>query len=80
MQFLIAFVLSAVSAFAEDHHEAKNATVKSYDAAHHDLVVVVDGHDVHLHTEHAVLHGAPAAGKHVDVKWDGDQAKEITVH
>ena len=73
------FVL-AFSAFADDHHEAKAVEVKSYDVAHHDVVVVVDGHEVHLHTEHAVVHGDLSAGKHVDVKYDGDQAKEITVH
>jgi hypothetical protein len=80
MQSFLFLALSAVTALADDHHEAKNVVVKAYDAAHHDLVVVVDGHDVHLHTEKAVMHGAPAAGKHVDVKYDGEHAKEVTVH
>lgn len=77
MSFLFAL---AVSAFATDSHEAKGVEVKSYDATHHDVVVVVEGHEVHLHTEHAVVHGDLAAGKHVDVSYEGDQAHEITVH
>lgn len=75
----MSFLLSlALSAFASDH-EVHEAVVKSYDVAHHDVVVVLDGHDVHLHTEHAVIHGDLAAGKHIDLKYDGDQAHEITV-
>lgn len=70
----------AFSALANDQHEAAGVVVKSYDAAHHDVVLVIDGHDVDLHTEHTVIHGELAAGKHVDVKYAGDQAAEITVH
>jgi hypothetical protein len=77
---MMSLLFLAFSAFADDHHDAKAVEVKSYDAAHHDVVVVVEGHEVHLHTEHAVVHGTLAAGAHVDVKYTGDQAQEITVH
>lgn len=76
---VLAFALPTV-ALAEDHHEAKAVEVVHYDAEHHDVVVKIDGHDVHLHTEHATVHGELHDGKHVDVVYEGDQAKEITVH
>lgn len=72
--------LAPSAALADDHHEAHGVSVKSYDATHHDVVLVIDGHDVDLHTEHCVVHGELAAGKTVDVKYAGDQAQEITVH
>lgn len=77
---LLSLVALTLTAFASDPHEAKNVLVKAYDVEHHDLVLMIDGHEKHLHTEKAVLHGTPKAGGHVDVKWDGDHAKEITAH
>lgn len=76
---VLALSLSTL-AFANEAHEVKGAVIKSYDATHHDIVITADGHDVHLHTEHATLHGTPEAGKHADVSYEGDQAKEVTVH
>jgi UDP:flavonoid glycosyltransferase YjiC (YdhE family) len=77
MSFLLVLALSA---FANETHEIDGAVVKSYDAAKHDLVITHGGHDLDLHTETATLHGVPAVGKHVDVIYEGDHAKEVTVH
>lgn len=54
------------------HHVAKKVVVAHFDPLQHDLVVVVQGQRLTLHTERAAIRGDLSAGRVVDVTWDSE--------
>jgi hypothetical protein len=55
------------------HHVVKKARVIHFDPLQHDLVLLVEGQPLTLHTERARIRGDLSAGRVVDVTYDSER-------